>query len=112
LSANLRNSQPPDPLRRGRNDFRNANDLLAHSSYLDHHKLTFDELPKTDYYGIIMWNEFMKRPSKRLIKTVRQYLEKPDTSIVLIYINSQNQVVWPSMDTESKEKVKKLYGNK
>jgi hypothetical protein len=85
--------------------------LLTHASYIDNHKLSFDALPKAEYYCVILWNEFMKRPSKRLIKTVSEYLDKFDPSIVLIYINSQNQVIWPSLDAEEKEKVKALYTN-
>ena len=86
--------------------------LLTHSSYLNQTKLAFDALSKADYYGVIMWNEFMKRPSKRLIKTIRPYMDKPGKSIVLIYINSQNQVLWSAMDSKEKQKVKKLYSTK
>jgi hypothetical protein len=54
----------------------------------------------------------MKRPSKRLIKTIRPYLDKSGKSVILIYINSQNQVLWSAMDSKEKQKVKKLYGAK
>jgi hypothetical protein len=83
--------------------------LLSHSKLLNQKKLTFDELPNADYYGVIVWNQFYKRPSKRLIKTINKYVENTDKSIVIIYINSQNYFLWSVMDSESKEKVKTLY---
>jgi|SRR5690554_7919 len=80
--------------------------LLERSSTLDNRKITFTTLPQTDYYGVILWNDFMQRPSKKIIKTVREYAEDSNQSIHLIFINNQNAYLWQVMDSETKEKVK------
>ncbi len=85
--------------------------LLSNTSLLNHCRLTMNTLPKADYYGVIIWNNFFKRPSKRLIKTVRKCFQDSNESIVLIYINNQNAYLWELMDSKSKEKVKMLYSN-
>jgi len=83
--------------------------LLSHSSLLDQGKLTINKLPKANYYGVIIWNEFFRRPSRRLIKTVKKYIQESEESIVLIYINNQNAYLWAIMDSENKEKVKNAF---
>jgi len=83
--------------------------LLSHSSLLDQRKMTLNQLPKANYYGVIIWNEFFRRPSRRLIKTVRKYIQESEESIVLIYINNQNAYLWAVMDSENKEKVKNTF---
>ena len=80
--------------------------LLSHSKYANQDILKYDELPKADYYAVILWNDFFKRPSKRLIKTVREYIESSEKDIVLIYINNHNQMLWSVMDAESKADIK------
>lgn len=84
--------------------------LLSNASSLSGTKVTLNELPQANYYGVIIWNEVFKRPSKKLIKTVRKNLHKTDESVVLIFINNQNAYLWQVMDSESKEKVK-MYDN-
>lgn len=80
--------------------------LLSHSAYLNKQKFDYASLPKAEYYGVIIWNDFFKRPSRKLIKTTREYVEKSSESIALIYINNQNQFVWSVADAEEKEKIK------
>jgi hypothetical protein len=83
--------------------------LLAHSNVLHAGKLGFNELPKADYYGVIVWNDFYKRPSKRLIKTIRKYTATTDKTMVLLYINNQNQIIWPRLTAAQKAEVAKFY---
>jgi hypothetical protein len=83
--------------------------LLENSRYLDKKKVIRSELPQADYYGVILWNDFFIRPSKKLIKTVRKYIDKSDEDIVLLYIDNQNAFIWPLLDAENKEKVKAYY---
>lgn len=83
--------------------------LLSNASSLNQSKVTLNELPQANYYGVIIWNGFFKRPSKKLIKTVRKNLQKTDESVVLIFINNQNAYLWQVMDSESKERVKTHY---
>ena len=82
--------------------------LLERSSTLDNRKITFTSLPQADYYGVILWNDFMQRPSRKLIKTVREYAEDSNQTIHLIFINNQNAYLWQAMDPETKEKVKNV----
>jgi len=82
--------------------------LLSCSSFLNKSKLTFSDLAKTNYYGVIFWNDFFKRPSKKLIKTIKEKFQKTNKPITLIYINNQNAFMWQEMDSTTKEKVKKL----
>ena len=83
--------------------------LLSNAHLLSGDRFTMNTLPKADYYGVIIWNKFFKRPSKQLIKTVRKYFEDSNESVVLIYMNNQNAYLWELMDAKDKEKVKKLY---
>lgn len=81
--------------------------LLANSSPLDKNKASIGDLPQVDYYGVILWNDFFKRPSKKLIKTIGKTSEDWDESVLLIYINNQNAYLWQVMDSKTKEEVKK-----
>lgn len=81
--------------------------LLSHATHVQQQKITLTDLPEADYYGVIVWNDCFKRPSSRLIKTIREYTNKADKSIALIYINNHNQFLWSVLDSVSKEKVKK-----
>jgi hypothetical protein len=80
--------------------------LLSHTTTLDGQPFAYTGLPEADYYGVILWNDYFKRPSRRLVKTVQEYVEKTDQTISLIYINNHNQMLWSVMDSEDKEKVK------
>jgi hypothetical protein len=82
------------------------NFLLRCSSITDDRKITITDLPQTDYYGVILWNDFFQRPSRKLIKTVREYIEDSNQSIHLVFINNKNAYLWQLMDSETKEKVK------
>ena len=82
------------------------NFLLKSSSKSDDTRIALNDLPESDYYGVILWNDFFQRPSRKLIKTVRKYAEDTGQSIHLIFINNQNAYLWQVTDSETKEKVK------
>jgi len=82
------------------------NFLLKNSSTMDKRKITFADLPKSNYYGVIIWNDFFQRPSRKLIKTVRKYVARSGQSVHLIFINNHNAYLWQEMDANTKEKVK------
>lgn len=88
------------------------NFVLSKASTLSEKKLQLSDLPQSDYYGVIMWNGFFKRPSKNLIKTVRNKIKDSNESVLLLFINNQNAYLWQVMDDESKSKVKALDYNK
>lgn len=81
--------------------------LLSHVTRIQQQKFAYTDLPEADFYGVIFWNDYFKRPSRRLIKTVREFIDKTGNSISLIYINNHNQFLWSAMDSYSKEQVKK-----
>ena len=85
------------------------NFLLRSSSTADGKPIALTDLPESDYYGVILWNDFFQRPSRKLIKTVRKYIEDSGQSIHIIYINNQNAYLWQVMDSEIKEKVKNAF---
>lgn len=87
------------------------NFLLSHSSLSNQGKMTLNELPQADYYGVIIWNAFFRRPSRKLFKEVRKNLKKTDASVVMIYINNHNAYLWQIMDSKSKERVKAHYNS-
>jgi|SRR5690554_1502005 len=86
--------------------------LLENASFLNSTKLTMEELPNSDYYGVIIWNDFFKRPSKKLIKTVQKYVQKRIEKVTLIYIYNHNSYLWYSIDSDTRMKVKEASNNK
>lgn len=82
------------------------NFLLSSSRKLDQTQISLNNLPEYDYYGVILWNDFFQRPSRKLIKTIRKYTGNTDESVLLIFINNQNAYLWQMMDAETKEKIK------
>jgi len=87
-------------------------DLLLHTSKtMEGNTLQMADLPKADYYGVIVWNKFFKRPSKKLIQTIREYAENSEASIQLIYINNHNAFMWDMMDKEMRAEAKEKLSN-
>lgn len=67
------------------------------------------DLPQADYYAVIFWNSFFKKPSRKLIKTIRNYVAEQDADIQLLYINNHNAEIWALADTAAKERIKAFY---
>jgi hypothetical protein len=78
--------------------YYDLNFLLNCASQIDGEKLSLTDLPKLDYYGVIIWNDFFQRPSRKLIKKVKEYIEDSEQSVQLIFINNQNAFLWQVMD--------------
>lgn len=77
--------------------------FLSHISNLDGDSVSFSELPKSDYYVIIFWNTFMKRPSRKLIKTINKYIDSnPEYKIFPIFVNNQNATIWNYANSDQK----------
>jgi hypothetical protein len=81
------------------------NFLLNSSQSLDQKNVSLDALPEAEYYGVILWNSFFKRPSKKLIKTIKDYTEQSNASIQLIFINNHNAHIWQLIDSKTKEEI-------
>jgi hypothetical protein len=84
----------------------NLDFLLALSSSLSQKKIDISGLPLADYYGVILWNDFFQRPSRKLIKTVQKYIEDSGQSVYLVYVNNHNAFLWQAMNAKTKEEVK------
>lgn len=82
----------------------NLDFFLAHASKPNGEKLKIQDLPKTDYFGIIIWNDYFIKPSRKLINTVKESVK--NESITLIYINNHNANLWYLIDGKTKEAVK------
>lgn len=80
--------------------------FLENSSLLSGEKYSRSDLPSSDYYALIMWNQFMKKPSKKLINIVREKVIDDSRSITLLYINNHNSLLWNLMDSEQKAEMK------
>jgi hypothetical protein len=81
------------------------NFLLSCSQTLDQKNIGLDDLPKAEFYGVVLWNSFYKRPSKKLIKTIKDYAQQPNASIQLIFINNNNAHIWQLIDSKTKEEI-------
>lgn len=97
------------------NDIAQLNDfLLPMDCFLPHLRPlspasgSLQTLPKADYYAILMWNDFMIRPSRKLLKSMRNYQKQhPDKNIHFLYVNNHNAYLWPMLDAASQEEIKK-----
>jgi hypothetical protein len=98
------------------NDIAQLNDFLLPIDFFLPHLLplspasgSLQALPKADYYAILMWNDFMIRPSRKLLKSMREYQKQhPDKNIHFLYVNNHNAELWPMLDSAGKAEVKRL----
>lgn len=87
----------------------NLDFFLPHIHKIDGSVIAKDSLPEADYYAVIIWNDFMKRPSRSLIKTIQKYHSKhKDQNIHTLYVNNTNSIIWPYMNQEQREEVLKV----
>lgn len=56
-------------------------------------KFKLKDLPKSKYYVIVFWNQFFKRPSRKLIKQIQEIEENRDSTFVF-YVNNNNAEVY------------------
>jgi len=80
--------------------------FLPHIKTLNGESVVQADLPLSDYYGIVFWNDFMIRPSKKLIKTLRRYdQDHTGQTTTFLYVNNHNAEIWTKMDAENRRKV-------
>lgn len=98
------------------NDIAQLNDfLLPMDFFLPHlHPLSPESeaihaLPKADYYAILLWNDFMIRPSRKLIKQMRRY-EKAHAGqhIHFLFVNNHNACLWPHLDSTARTEIQNM----
>ncbi|ESU29168.1 hypothetical protein FLJC2902T_12100 [Flavobacterium limnosediminis JC2902] len=87
-------------------DHKKLNFFLDHINTVDGKKVTTETLPKADYYAIVFWNSFFKRPSRKLISTIKEYHNKhKDKSTFILYVNNQNAEIWSEIDSAQKREI-------
>ncbi|MEZ4852027.1 MAG: hypothetical protein R3B93_26170 [Bacteroidia bacterium] len=85
----------------------NLSFFLPHFRRLDGQSITIQELPQSDYYAIIFWNNIMIKPSKKLIKEMEAYSQEFDQhSIHFLYVNNHNAMIWTQLNDEQKEEIR------
>jgi len=100
---------PPKPISYLKNsNNENLEYFLPHIKSISGSSITIDSLPKANYYALVFWNSFIKRPSKNLIKQLDKYSrEFPEQSTYILYVNNNNAEVWYLSDTDEKRKITK-----
>ena len=70
---------------------------------------SFNDLPASDYYVLILWNDIFKRPSSSLIHTIQKYNKKQkDVKIHTLYASNHNEYLWTIMDSTNRARVMPL----
>ena len=82
---------------------------LPHLRKADGSAVTREELPRADYYAVLMVNDIFRKPSKKLLKTVRNYLKRQDADVHVLYVNNHNSEIWVQMDDATKLMIKDAY---
>jgi hypothetical protein len=68
---------------------------------LNGEKVTMADIPKRKYYAIIFWNDFFKRPSRKLIQLI-QKVEKENNESFVFYVNNHNSEIYDLIPDESR----------
>jgi hypothetical protein len=61
------------------------------------------ELPDSAHYAIVFWNDFFKKPSKKLIKKI-QNIEANRKDTFVFYVNNHNSEIYDLIPEEQKKK--------
>ncbi|MFN2422403.1 MAG: hypothetical protein ABR572_01385 [Cryomorphaceae bacterium] len=81
--------------------------FLKHIRRLNGSDFAAADLPKADYYAVLFINDYMVRPSRKLLKEVRKYHKQhPDKEVHVLYVNNHNATMWWMMKPETRESVK------
>lgn len=98
---------PPKTISNLENDENeNLEFFLPHIKTLDGDSVTFQSLPKADYYAVVFWNSFMIRPSKKIIKLLVEYNKKHKDQITyFLFVNNHNAEIWSYCDEEQRREV-------
>ncbi len=86
--------------------------ILKYAHKRNGEKLSFDQLPQSDYYCVVVWNDFWQRPSKTLINQTRRLIKKSGETVTTIYINNHNHEIWGAMTQENRQKLVNYLENK
>jgi hypothetical protein len=70
--------------------------------------ITLKDLPPADYFITVFWNDFYVRPSRKLVKKVRRYVDKQhnDKNIVVLFVSNHNAYLWSILNKEKRALVR------
>lgn len=87
-------------------DDKNLDFFLKCVYNLKGEKVSTDTFPNKDYYIVVFWNQFFKKASNNLIKTVKEFKENnKNKDIGVLYINNQNYEIWSKIDNNQKNEI-------
>lgn len=84
-------------------NFKNAelSFFIPMLSRLNGQKLTSSDLPKSQYYVLVFFNDFFKRPSRKLIEQI-QAIEKNRDRTFILFVNNNNSEIYDLIPEESR----------
>jgi len=105
---NCFNTFPPSEIEELKQDINeNLQYFLPHIKDLNGNALNLKNLPKSDYYAIVFWNEIMYGPKNDLFTQLYEYQSKfPDKQVKYIFVNNHNAVIWQLLSNKQKQKLK------
>ena len=69
--------------------------FLPHVKDLQGQSITLPIQPETEYVALVMFNRYMIRPSRKLIKSLKEYHQQhPQAKVQVFYIHNHNSQLW------------------
>ena len=67
--------------------------------------VNFNDLPSADYYVMVFWNDYYKRPSRKLLRKLRKsFMKLKDKNIAFLFVNNHNAFVWNNFRVQAQQK--------
>ncbi len=84
--------------------------FLPHLQTADGHPVTLARLTEADYYAVVFWNDFFIRPSKKLIKLLKNYeQEHGEHETHYLFVHNHNAQIWSRMTAEQQERARRTW---
>lgn len=84
--------------------------FLPHIQTVSGLLVTLSELPEADYYAVVFWNDFFIRPSKKLIKLLKEYdQEHGEQETHYLFVYNHNAQIWSRMTAEQQESAREQW---
>jgi hypothetical protein len=64
-------------------------------------RVQMKDLPVSDHYAIIFWNDYFKKPSRKLIKQIQE-IEEDRSDTFVLFVNNHNAEFYEMITEESK----------
>ncbi len=81
--------------------------FLPHVKDLQGQSVTLPIQPETEYVALVMFNRYMIRPSRKLIKSLKEYHQQhPQAKVQVFYIHNHNSQLWMMYSPDQQAAVK------